>query len=67
MTTQQRAELSVNGWNSQYIEALYEQWLADPGTLDAQWQRFFEGFDLGYRSRGTFLARPVDRRGCRSR
>jgi len=49
MTTQQRAELSVNGWNSQYIEALYEQWRADPSTLDAQWQRFFEGFDLGYR------------------
>ncbi|MDY7107038.1 MAG: 2-oxoglutarate dehydrogenase E1 component [Planctomycetota bacterium] len=49
MTAHQPAELSVNGWNSQYIDSLYEQWRADPNAVDRQWRHFFEGFELGYR------------------
>jgi 2-oxoglutarate dehydrogenase E1 component len=40
---------SVNGWNAEYIDALYQQWIDKPDSLESQWQRFFEGFDLGYR------------------
>src|SRR5262245_58201993 len=43
------APLSVNGWNGDYIIAMYEQWAADPDSLDPQWQQFFTGFDLANR------------------
>ena len=43
------APLSVNGWNGDYIMAMYEQWAADPHSLDPQWQQFFTGFDLANR------------------
>ena len=39
----------VNGWNAEYIDALYQEWLENPDSLETQWQRFFEGFHLGYR------------------
>ena len=45
-----RAELSVNGWNSDYIEQLYRRWSDDPDAVDPQWQQFFAGFDLGHRT-----------------
>ena len=38
---------SINGWNAPYVENLYQQWAADPNSVDAQWQPFFEGFQLG--------------------
>lgn len=38
---------SINGWNAPYVENLYQQWAADPKSVDAQWQPFFEGFQLG--------------------
>jgi 2-oxoglutarate dehydrogenase E1 component len=44
-----RADIAVNGWNSPYIESLYQQWLADPESVDAPWRQFFAGFDLGLR------------------
>ena len=35
-------ELSAD--NASYIEALYEQYLVDPDSVDAQWQSYFEQF-----------------------
>ena len=29
-----------------WIDELYEQWRADPGSLSDSWQAFFQGFDL---------------------
>jgi 2-oxoglutarate dehydrogenase E1 component len=47
--TERSADLSINGWNGQYLEELYERWQADPASVDEQAQLFFQGFDLGYR------------------
>ena len=33
--------------NADFVDALYHQWSLDPSSVDASWQRFFEGFDLG--------------------
>src|SRR5471032_2902114 len=33
--------------NGPQLEALYEQWKRDPGSVDAQWHAFFAGFELG--------------------
>ena len=30
------------GGNASYIEAWYETWLEDPGSVPAQWQKYFE-------------------------
>ncbi len=46
------ADLSFNGWNGEYLDALHERWSADPGSVEPQWRRFFQGFELG-------LQRPV--------
>ncbi|MCH8824084.1 MAG: 2-oxoglutarate dehydrogenase E1 component [Planctomycetes bacterium] len=43
----QPAQHSVNGWNSEYIEGMYERWISDPESVDGQWQQFFSGFELG--------------------
>ena len=43
------AEGSVNGWNAQYIEAMYERWSARAESVEPQWRQFFAGFDLGAR------------------
>ena len=34
--------------NAEYLERLYQQYLANPHTLDAQWLAFFKGFEFGY-------------------
>ncbi len=47
--TPKPADHSVNGWNADYIEALYERWAADPTSVDDDWRQFFAGFDLGLR------------------
>ncbi|MCH8151575.1 MAG: 2-oxoglutarate dehydrogenase E1 component [Planctomycetes bacterium] len=44
-----RAELSVNGWNGEYLDGLYERWSTDPNAVDEPWRQFFEGFNLGAR------------------
>ncbi|MCA9285730.1 MAG: 2-oxoglutarate dehydrogenase E1 component [Phycisphaerales bacterium] len=44
---QDRPELSVNGWNGEYIEALHQRWSENPDAVDPQWRQFFEGFELG--------------------
>jgi len=45
-----RPDLSVNGWNAEYVEDLYRQWINDPESVEPQWRHFFQGFDLGYRA-----------------
>jgi len=32
--------------NSEFVEALYEQWKEDPSSLSREWQMFFQGFEL---------------------
>ena len=44
-----QTDLSVNGWNSEYVDELYRRWSVDPESVDRDWQQFFRGFDLGYR------------------
>lgn len=31
-----------------YIDSLYQAYKEDPNTVDASWQKFFEGFDFGH-------------------
>ncbi len=33
--------------NASLIEEYYQRWLDDPGSVDASWQAFFQGFTLG--------------------
>src|SRR5471032_598533 len=33
--------------NSSQLDALYTQWKRDPSSVDAQWNAFFAGFELG--------------------
>ena len=39
--------MSLNGWNADFVEENYRQWKTDPTSVDVDWQRFFEGFELG--------------------
>jgi len=34
--------------NRDYVEALYEQYCADPSSVDREWGVFFRGFDYGF-------------------
>src|SRR6266404_836640 len=43
-------------WNQDAIEAAYDQWKADPASVDNQWRLFFEGYELGVSQ--TPSARP---------
>jgi 2-oxoglutarate dehydrogenase E1 component len=36
----------ANRANADYIDALYRQYLRDPGSVDERWALFFAGFDL---------------------
>src|SRR6185503_15679696 len=47
--TPDRTDLSVNGWNAEYVDGLYQRWQADPDSVEPEWRQFFAGFDLGYR------------------
>src|SRR5262245_759642 len=38
--------------NLEALEELYQRWRRDPASVDASWQHFFDGFELG-------LARPA--------
>ncbi len=33
--------------NAALVDELYQQWLAQPDSVDASWQAFFQGFSLG--------------------
>ena len=48
-TSSSLEELSVNGWNAEFVDELYQQWVNDPDSVEPQWRHFFHGFDLGYR------------------
>ena len=48
---QDRANLSLNSWNGDYVDAMHEQWSADPDSVDPQWRQFFQGFELGLAGR----------------
>lgn len=39
---------AIHRANAEYLERLYQQYLAKPHTLDAQWLAFFKGFEFGY-------------------
>ena len=34
--------------NAAYVDALYEEYQRDPSSVGAEWQTFFQGFDLLY-------------------
>jgi 2-oxoglutarate dehydrogenase E1 component len=36
----------LNNAHTSYIESLYESYKADPQSVDFEWQKFFEGFEL---------------------
>jgi len=44
-----RPNISIDYSNIDFVESMHRRWLADPATVDDQWRRFFEGFDLGLR------------------
>ena len=37
----------ANRWNLELIDENYQQWTADPASVDPTWQFFFEGYELG--------------------
>ncbi len=37
---------AVTGWNGDYVEDLYQQWTADPSSVEESWQYFFKGFEM---------------------
>jgi len=39
---EQLASTPLSGGNASYVEALYEQYLHDPGSVDAGWRSFFD-------------------------
>jgi 2-oxoglutarate dehydrogenase E1 component len=40
--------LNVDASNREYIDQLYQQYQADPSSVDEDWGAFFQGFELGY-------------------
>ena len=40
--------LNVDATNRDYIDQLYQQYQADPSSVDGEWRIFFQGFELGY-------------------
>src|SRR5690606_34522552 len=35
----------LNGGNASFIEALYEQYLVSPDSVDPKWKSYFDGFE----------------------
>ena len=50
------AAQSINGWQSDFVEAQYAQYLADPSSVGPEWQNFFRGFELGLKMEGEVPA-----------
>ena len=38
---------AVNAWSPEYVEAMHAAWKADPASVDASWNQFFLGYELG--------------------
>ena len=51
-----RVEQSYNGWNGEYIDAMYARWSADHASVDEQWRQFFQGFELALSGDGPVAA-----------
>ena len=47
------APQSVNGWQPDFVEALYAEFKADPASVAPEWRQFFLGFELGLSTEGT--------------
>ncbi len=41
-----------------YLDELYQQYRSNPGSVDASWQKFFEGFDFSQKYQGNGVATP---------
>ncbi len=50
--------------NMEYVEELYQQWLAAPESLSESWQIFFEGFDLAACPREGIAADRARSQAC---
>ena len=59
--------LSVAPASRAYVEALYEQHLADPGSLPAPWGAFFQGFELAMCPRSCVAAERARKQGAVAR
>ena len=44
---EQLASTPLSGANASYVEALYEQYLHDPASVDAAWRRYFDALPAG--------------------
>src|SRR3954449_7041242 len=55
----------ANRWNLDLIEANYQRWRADPGSVDESWRLFFEGYELGQSGDGRARA-DVDHDAARA-
>lgn len=56
------ASPSVNGWNAEYLQCVYEQYKADAASVPPDMQSFFAGFDLAIASGGAPTAASGDTR-----
>lgn len=45
----------ISNANPAYIEGLYDLWLRDSNSVDAEWSRFFQGFHFGQNKERTSL------------
>jgi len=52
----------INRANAEYVDALYEQYLRDPQSVDPQWAFFFAGFEAarGNGARAHAVAAPTE-------
>jgi len=49
---------SLSGGNAAFIEDLYENWLRDPTSVGAEWQKYFDGLQgRGDKSHTDAIAR----------
>jgi 2-oxoglutarate dehydrogenase E1 component len=59
---QQRYQTTpFSGANAPYIEALYEQFLADPGSVSDAWRNYFRGFQAAQAGPPDQARGPVER------
>ena len=45
--------MPVNEGNAEFVDMQYQLWQENPAAVDADWQRFFEGFELGHARSNT--------------
>ena len=43
--------------NAAYVESLYEQFLADPGSVEPKWREYFASLNVGARTTDTWRGR----------